>query len=118
MCPDFRCVAYFFINFAGIIPFHLSLMYSTFFLAGGVNLLWLAVISGPSFYVYIREARATDERIEAEEKFKASPDTYAALDLDAKRLNEYYTINQSQARSSFRWAIFSMVVGLGTIIAG
>lgn len=40
------------------------------------------------------------------------------MNVDLKRLNEYYLINQSQARSSFRWAVISMCIGLGTIIAG
>jgi len=88
-----------------------------FFITGGL-LLWMAVVSGSNFRVYIREDQATRERITAEEQFENSPNPSAALELDTKRLNEYYTINQGQARSSFRWAVFAMLSGLGTIIAG
>jgi hypothetical protein len=34
------------------------------------------------------------------------------------RLNKYYVINQSQARSSYRWALCAMLLGFATIIAG
>jgi hypothetical protein len=81
-------------------------------------LLWVATISGADFALVFPSQQASKERENAEAKFDASPTPEDALALDQKRLNEYYLINQSQARSSFRWAIFSMFLGLGTIIAG
>jgi len=81
-------------------------------------LLWIATVSGPDFVLVFPTQQASKERENAEAKFEASPTPEDALVLDQKRLNEYYVINQNQARSSFRWAIFSMLLGLGTIIAG
>lgn len=59
-----------------------------------------------------------EERREAEEQIGTSKDPYATLELDSKRLNEYYAINQAQAKGSFRWAVFAMFCGLATIIGG
>jgi Cyanobacterial TRADD-N associated 2-Transmembrane domain len=81
-------------------------------------LLWVATISGANFELVFPSQQAAKERENAEARFNASPTPEDALALDQKRLNEYYVINQSQARSSFRWAIFSMFLGLGTIITG
>jgi len=81
-------------------------------------LLWLATVSGPQFQLIFPAEKATQERQVAEERFDESRTAEDALRLDLKRLNEYCVINQAQARSSFRWAIFSMLLGFGTIIAG
>jgi hypothetical protein len=81
-------------------------------------LFWLATVSGRDFELVFPAAEATKAREKAEETFEKSANSDDALKLDFSRLNEYYVINQNQARSSFRWAIFSMFVGLTTIIAG
>lgn len=81
-------------------------------------LLWVATVSGPAFQLVFPAEQAKQETQQAEKKFEASNTPEDALNLGLKRLNEYYVINQNQARSSFRWAIFSMFVGFGTIIAG
>jgi hypothetical protein len=62
--------------------------------------------------------QAAQEREKAEKKFEETKTVEDALKLDLTKLNEYYVINQSQARSSFRWAVFSMLLGFGTIISG
>lgn len=82
------------------------------------TIFWVAVVSGPRFELVFRESKAFDERQSAEKQFEASRTPEDALHLDFARLNEYYVINQSQARSSFRWAIFFMFLGSGTIVAG
>jgi hypothetical protein len=94
-------------NFSGIV-----------FLLLSPTLLWLATVSGPSFRLVFAAAQASKERQTAEKQFEESKSPEDALRLDFTRLNEYYIINQTQARSSFRWAIFSMFIGLGTIIGG
>ena len=81
-------------------------------------LLWVASVSGPDFQLVFPVAQASKERQIAEKEFQESNTPEDALKLDLKRLNEYYVINQAQARSSFRWAVFSMFVGFGTIIVG
>jgi hypothetical protein len=82
------------------------------------TLLWLATVSGSAFQLVFPEAKAMEERKTAEKKFEETKTPEDALNLDFSRLNEYYTINQTQARSSFRGAIFSMFVGMSTIVAG
>jgi hypothetical protein len=81
-------------------------------------LFWIATVSGKDFELIFPEKEAAKERQQAEKNFEESQSPDDALSLDMKRLNEYYTINQSQARSSFLWAIFSMLLGFVTIIAG
>jgi len=88
------------------------------FLIVAPSLLWMATVSGPSFELVFPTAKASAERVIAEQQFEKSQAPEDALDLDFKRLNEYYAINQSQARSSFRWAKASMLFGFATIIAG
>lgn len=78
----------------------------------------MATVSGPSFELIFPAAKASAERRIAEQQFDKTQTPEDALDLDFKRLNEYYAINQSQARSSFRWAKLSMLVGFATIIFG
>lgn len=84
----------------------------------GFALVLISTLSRPEFNVYIGEPVEVEERREAEALESDSKDPYAALDLATKRLNEYYAINQSQARGSFRWAVFAMFCGLATIISG
>jgi hypothetical protein len=81
-------------------------------------LLWLATVSGRSFQLVFPAQQAAKERQVAEKQFDESLAPEDALKLDLSRLNEYYAINQAQARSSFRWAVFSMFVGFATIITG
>jgi hypothetical protein len=81
-------------------------------------LFWLATVSGPSFELVFPAEKASVERQIAERQFDVSQTPTDALNLDFKRLEEYYAINQLQARSSFRWAKFSMFIGFGTIVAG
>jgi hypothetical protein len=82
------------------------------------SLLWMATVSGSSFELVFPAAKASAERQVAEQQFEKTQTPEDALNLDFKRLSEYYAINQSQARSSFRWAKFSMLGGFATIIVG
>jgi hypothetical protein len=87
-------------------------------LTGGLALLLVAILARPEFNVYIGEPPEVQERRMAEAQESDSRDPYAALDLAAKRLNEYHAINQAQARRSFRWAVFTLCSGLATIVGG
>jgi thiosulfate reductase cytochrome b subunit len=40
------------------------------------------------------------------------------IQLSLNQITEYYTINLSQARSSYRWSITAIIIGLITLIAG
>jgi hypothetical protein len=95
-----------------------GLTFSYIFIWVSPWLLWVATISGPTFQLVFPAAQASKERQLAEKQFDESQAPEDALKVDLKRLTEYYVINQAQARSSFRWAVFSMFIGFGTIIAG
>lgn len=47
-----------------------------------------------------------------------APDVLNTIRLNLNQLNEYYVINKSQARNSFRFSVFAVVAGLVTLIAG
>ncbi|MGC2464495.1 MAG: hypothetical protein WA517_04810 [Candidatus Acidiferrum sp.] len=79
---------------------------------------WAATVSGPRFRLVIATEKAQEERREAEKQFETSRAPEDALKVDLARLNEYYVMNQTQARSSFRWAKFAMLVGFATIVGG
>ncbi|GEM_PF-1418996 len=49
---------------------------------------------------------------------KSEPSIFDTVQLSLNQMTEYYTINKSQARRSFNFSIFAIVVGLITIIAG
>lgn len=93
-------------------------------LFGGVGLLMAAILSGNQFGITIgdtsaeMEKAAAEERKAAEQNVRQAPGPYTSLELETARINEYYTINQAQARGSFRWAVFAMFCGLATIVAG
>jgi hypothetical protein len=85
---------------------------------GSLALLCLATVSGPDFRVHFPAEQASRERQDAETRFNQSAEPLDALEVDLQRLNEYYVINQSQARASFRWAVVALLAGFATIIAG
>lgn len=101
-----------------ILPNMFLYRYSAPFLLGGFGLTICAILAGNRFNLFIGDAPEVQERKQAELTIKDSKDPYASLELDSKRLSEYYAINQSQARGSFRWAVFAMFCGLSTIVAG
>jgi len=104
-------------TFAGLRIPGLPFPYLAFIVVGSW-LIYIATISGADFEVVFATKQAAQEREAAEKVFEKSQKVEDALTLDLTRLNEYYVINQSQARSSFRWAVFSMLLGLGTIVSG
>jgi hypothetical protein len=104
-------------SFAGLKIPNLRFSFLPCFIVGPW-LLYIATISGSQFEVVFPQRQAAEERKEAEKKYEQSKTVEDALRLDFTRLNEYYVINQGQARSSFRWAVFSMLLGFGTIICG
>lgn len=60
------------------------------------------------------ERDAIKQKIEAEKEF----DIFQTIQLSLNQLNEYYTINKNQAKSSFRFSVFAIVIGLITILTG
>lgn len=82
------------------------------------------ILSGSHFNVILESPqtiKTINEKFETgiqELKSKGKNDPLSVLEIDTNRLAEYYDINQKQAKASFNWAIFAMVLGLLTIMAG
>lgn len=75
---------------------------STFvFLFVAPTLLWMATVSGSSFELVFPAEQAAAERKIAEAQFNATQTPEDALNLDFKRLSEYYAINQSKRVQAF-----------------
>ena len=102
----------------GLIEIKMHKSDGPFFSLFGIGLILLAFLATDKFTLYIGNSIEAEERERAEEVAGDSPDPFSSLVLAQKRLNEYYAINQSQARGSFRWAVFAMFIGLSTIVAG
>lgn len=49
---------------------------------------------------------------------KPKPDILDTIQLSLNQLNEYYTINKSQARNSYTFSVFAVVIGLATVVGG
>ncbi len=58
--------------------------------------------------------RLAESRIEE----KKEENVFDTIQLSLNQITEYYTINKSQARSSFTFSVFAIVVGLITLIGG
>lgn len=59
------------------------------------------------------------EREEIKRKFsQKQDDVFNTIQLSLNQLTEYYTINLSQARSSYRWSIAAIIVGIITLFFG
>jgi hypothetical protein len=84
----------------------------------GLYLLYICALASPDYHVFVAPAPEVADRERAEEVVRESPTPRSVLELDSARLTEYYAINQSQARSSFRWAIVAFLLGFGTILCG
>lgn len=89
----------------------------------------LAVIGlAKSIYFYEQSSEEKDEelknlkaeRIIITQKIESEKelDIFHTIQLSLNQLNEYYTINKNQAKSSFRFSVFSIVIGLLTILTG
>ena len=64
-------------------------------------------------------ASIREERKEIKRRISQSPkDVVGTIQLSLNQLTEYYAINKNQARNSFGWSIFAVVLGLITLISG
>ncbi len=64
-------------------------------------------------------ASIREERKEIKRRISQSPkDVVGTIQLSLNQLTEYYAINKNQARNSFGWSIFAIILGLITIISG
>lgn len=88
---------------------------------GVISFLFISYLSSKvSNKEDIQLEKLREERIEITQKIEKEKelDIFHTIQLSLNQLNEYYTINKSQAKSSFRFSIFSIVLGLLTISIG
>ncbi len=72
--------------------------------------------STSSLYMELEPIRAERRRLESDEESGPEVDAFRRLELNLNQIAEYYTINKSQARSSFRFGVFSVTAGLATLV--
>ncbi len=98
--------------------------YSSFFFAIipvlTIFSLFLFVISNKKSVIEGELEQIHEERKEITKKIESETkhDIFNTIQLSLNQLNEYYIINKGQAKSSFRFSIFAIVVGLITILSG
>lgn len=74
-------------------------------------------ISAGKFGIDLESIRT--EREELKKKFsEKQDDVFNTIQLSLNQLSEYYTINLSQAKSSYRWSIAAIIVGIITLLVG
>lgn len=82
------------------------------------TLRYFTLTHNNSFDVDLKELK--EEKIQITQKIESENklDIFHTIQLSLNELNQYYTINKGQARSSFRWSIFAIVTGFLTIVFG
>lgn len=83
-----------------------------------VGLLAIAPIDILGIEDELEPIRQEREEIQQRIDRETRPDITDNILLNLNQINEYYTINKSQARSSFRSSVFAIIVGLLTIVGG
>jgi hypothetical protein len=71
-----------------------------------------------NFSVKLEELQEERKDLKKRISSKSKSDILDTIQLNLNQLNEYYTINKSQARNSFRFSVFAIVLGLFTLLAG
>ena len=89
------------------------------------TLLFLTILSYTSIKITkggialeLNEIKRERENIKERISHAPEVDIFDTVQLGLNQLTEYYTINKSQARNSFRFSIFAIVLGLITIVGG
>ncbi|GEM_PF-6511171 len=59
-----------------------------------------------------------NEREKIERELEVDHDIFKTIKLNLNQINEYFIINKSQARSTFRFSVFVITLGFITIISG
>ncbi len=78
----------------------------------------LKVRGSGGLQIELQSLREERKRITERLAETPKPDILDTIQLSLNQLNEYYTINKSQARNSFTFSVFAIVVGLGTLLGG
>lgn len=78
----------------------------------------LKIRGGGALKIELESLHEERKRINERLAEKPKPDILDTIQLSLNQLNEYYTINKSQARNSFSFSVFAIVIGLATIVGG
>jgi hypothetical protein len=82
----------------------------------GVLLIYLSVISGRVFYLHFGYLEDQRELEDTEKRLENTSDPEDFIGLDKARLAEYYSINQAQAKASYRLAVVGIISGMVLVI--
>lgn len=82
----------------------------------GVLLIYLSVISGRDFYLHFGYLEDQRELEDTEKRLENTSDPEDFIGLDKARLAEYYSINQAQAKASYRLAVVGIISGMALVI--
>ncbi|SKB57850.1 hypothetical protein SAMN05660477_00005 [Soonwooa buanensis] len=85
---------------------------------GFLYMLYMQEIYNAKYEEEISDLRS--ERKEITDKIEKDNDydIFNTIQLSLNQLNEYYTINKNQAKSSFRISLISIIIGFVTIVTG
>jgi len=91
--------------------------------AGFLGFLGLAAytgvkVKGGGLRIELESLREERQTIQERLLEKPKADIIDTIQLNLNQLSEYYVINKSQARNSFRFSVFAVVTGLLTLLAG
>jgi hypothetical protein len=77
-----------------------------------------SVIDFDTLEIELKPIRKEREEIRQRIEQGSTPNVLNTIQLGLNQITEYYTINKSQARNSFSFAVFAVVMGLLTLIGG
>ena len=83
----------------------------------GVLLIYLSAISGRDFCLHFGYLEDQRELEDTEKRLENTSDPEDFIGLDKARLAEYYSINQAQAKASYRWAVVGIISGMVLVIS-
>lgn len=104
---------YLFPNNSNLLKFFTALLIVAVFLLFITFFLRLKV---PTIEFELDEIK--EERKVIQKRISHAPQIFDTILLNLNHLTEYYVINKSQARNSFNFSIFAIILGLITIIGG
>jgi hypothetical protein len=78
----------------------------------GILLVYLSAISGRDFYLHFGHLEDERELEDTEKRLDNTSDPEDFIGLDKARLAEYYSINQAQAKASYRLAVVGIISGM------
>lgn len=100
-----------------VLPPVFAMAISLLFLALAAN-AGLKIRGGGVLRLELQSLHEERKRITERLADKPKPDILDTIQLSLNQLNEYYTINKSQARNSFTFSVFAIIVGLATLVGG